>query len=33
MNVPSGHFVDFYGNRIGLTITLPPHAGIALVTG
>ncbi len=33
MNVPSGHFVDLYGNHIGQTITLPPHSGIVLLTG
>jgi len=33
MNVPSGHFVDLYGNHIGQTITLPPHSGIVLLNG
>jgi len=33
MNVPSGHFVDLYGNYIGQTITLPPHSGIVLLNG
>ncbi|MGZ3627508.1 MAG: putative glycoside hydrolase [Ktedonobacteraceae bacterium] len=31
LNVPSGHFVDLYGDHIGQRITLPPHSGIVLL--
>lgn len=27
------HYVDLYGNHIGMTITLPPHSGIVLLDG
>ncbi len=33
INTPaSQHFDDLYGNRIGQTITLPPHSGIVLLS-
>lgn len=33
INAPAGHhFDDVYGNRIGRTITLPPHSGMVLLS-